>query len=406
MKEAKAIPRRVAALLLAVLCIRALPQPLQLTSDVRAVTQADIDAKKKEADALAAKKKDLEKEIAALAQDRTAALRQKNLLDEQIEIIEGEIKTANEQIDNYSALIRQTEANLAAKEEEEAQRYAIFCARVRAMEENGEISYWETLFKSRSFVDLLTRLDMISEIMDADQRVMESLRRMQAEIAEQKATLEIQRSEIEAQRAVLTARQSELETQRTAANDLIVKIKADEQANADLMDEMERLEAQVDREMEELMRQYALEREGQTESTFKWPVQSRYITSRFGPRSASSTNYVGSTNHKGVDVGRVYYTSDVWAAKSGKVTVAQYNNSYGYYVVINHGDGTQTLYAHLSKITTSVGTRVAQGQKIGVTGSTGHSTGPHLHYEIWSNGVRTDPIQYYNKNLFTFASYA
>ncbi|MBQ3497406.1 MAG: peptidoglycan DD-metalloendopeptidase family protein [Oscillospiraceae bacterium] len=405
MRRMNAIPRRIAALLLAVFCILALPQPF-LTSGVRAVTQADIDAKKKEAEALEAKKKNLEKEIAALANDRAAALRQKNLLDEQIEVIEGEIKTTNEQIDNYSALIRQTEAELAAKEEEEAQRYAIFCARVRAMEENGEISYWETLFKSRSFVDLLTRLDMISEIMDADQRVMESLRQMQTEIAAKKAELEFQRSEIEVQRAALTARQTELEAQRAAATDLIVKIRADEQANADLMDEMERLEAQVDRELEELMRQYALEREGQTESSFKWPVQSRYITSRFGARSASSTNYVGSTNHKGVDVGRVYYTSDVWAAKTGKVTKAEYNNSYGYYVVINHGDGTQTLYAHLSKITTSAGTRVAQGQKIGVTGSTGHSTGPHLHYEIWSNGVRVDPLQYYNKNLFTFASYA
>ena len=121
-----------------------------------------------------------------------------------------------------------------------------------------------------------------------------------------------------------------------------------------------------------------------------WPVDSRYITSTVGGRA--SPGGIGSTNHKGTDIGRVGYTSSIYAAKSGTVIVSQYSSSYGNYVVISHGSGNTTLYAHMSSRKVEVGQYVNQGDVIGITGSTGNSTGPHLHFEVTENGVRVNPL--------------
>ena len=123
-----------------------------------------------------------------------------------------------------------------------------------------------------------------------------------------------------------------------------------------------------------------------------WPVNSRRITSTFGGRA--SPGGIGSTNHKGLDIGGVGYNSQVFAAKAGTVIVSQYSRGYGNYVVVSHGSGNTTLYAHMSSRKVSVGQYVKQGAVLGITGSTGNSTGPHLHFEITENGVRINPQKY------------
>ncbi len=125
-----------------------------------------------------------------------------------------------------------------------------------------------------------------------------------------------------------------------------------------------------------------------------WPVPSRTINSYFGYRSPEETGGVGSTYHRGIDIGRVYYSTTVVASKGGYVAISTYSDSYGNYVVIDHGDGSKTLYAHMSSRSVSAGQTVYQGQAIGVTGSTGNSTGPHLHFEIMINGSNVDPLGY------------
>lgn len=149
----------------------------------------------------------------------------------------------------------------------------------------------------------------------------------------------------------------------------------------------------------ELSRQLAAQQaaSGQTTSNaalggYIWPVSSRRITSPFGNRNTGIAG--ASTNHKGVDIGGVYYSSEVHAAKAGTVIVSQYSSSYGNYVVVSHGSGNTTLYAHMSSRSVSVGQWVDQGDVLGITGSTGISSGPHLHFEITENGVRVDPLQY------------
>ena len=147
-----------------------------------AVTQADIDALKNESSDLSAEKKELQAKLDSLAEDKSTAMERKTLLDQQIATTSAQISNVEEQIQQYATLISQKEEELTQAQEDEEEQYELFCARVRAMEKRGEVSYWSVLFRAESFTDLLSRLDMINEIMDSDQRVIDELKDLQAEI--------------------------------------------------------------------------------------------------------------------------------------------------------------------------------------------------------------------------------
>ena len=363
-----------------------------------AVTQEDIQKLKDEASDLNTQKKELEKQLDALADDKAEVLARRKKLDDQISTTSAQIQNVESQISAYEALIEQTEAELADAEQREAAQYELFCQRVRAMEEQGEVSYWSVLFGATSFSDMLSRLNDVNEVMDADQAIIDELKALQVEISEKKASLENSKAESEAAKADLVSKKKELDQQRQEANALVKEIQANEseyQATLDELDaEEERIQADIVRKSKELAAQQAAQ--GQSAQSnpggYIWPVDSRYITSTVGGRA--SPGGVGSTNHKGTDIGRVGYTSKIYAAKAGTVIVSQYSNSYGHYVVVSHGAGNTTLYAHMSSRSVSVGQYVNQGDVLGITGSTGNSTGPHLHFEVTENGVRINPLSH------------
>lgn len=364
-----------------------------------AVTQADINALQSDADELDAKRKELESQLDSLSDDKAQALKRKELLDQQISNTSAQIANVEAQISEYEELITQTEAELADAEEREEAQYELFCSRVRSMEEQGTVSYWSVLFKADSFTDLLSRLDFVNEIMDYDQRVIQDLQDLQQEITEKKESLEDSRSESEAAKAKLVSEKSTLDKQRADAVTLVNEINANEAEYQSTLDAIDAEEEAIQARIVELSRQLAAQQaaSGQTTSNaalggYIWPVSSRRITSPFGNRNTGIAG--ASTNHKGVDIGGVYYSSEVHAAKSGTVIVSQYSSSYGNYVVVSHGSGNTTLYAHMSSRSVSVGQWVDQGDVLGITGSTGISSGPHLHFEITENGVRVDPLQY------------
>ena len=361
-----------------------------------AVTWADVNELKDEANSLDAEKKELEAQLDALADDKSQAVARKELLDQQIANTEAQIANVQAQIDEYAALITQTEQELTEAEEQEAAQYELFCDRVREMEKQGEVSYWAVLFRATSFTDLLGRLDAVNEVMQYDQGVINDLKALQAGSEEKKATLETSKTESEAARSELESKKSELNTQRNEANAVIQELTANENETeavlADLEAEQDALWAEAQRLSDQLVAEQAANGQS-TESNpggYIWPVDSRYITSTVGGRA--SPGGIGSTNHKGTDIGRVGYTSPIYASKSGTVIVSQYSSSYGNYVVISHGSGNTTLYAHMSSRKVSVGEYVNQGDVIGITGSTGNSTGPHLHFEVTENGVRVNPL--------------
>ena len=391
-KRAGRVFQVLAALLLAVcvLCVDLSP--------ALAVTQADIDKLKNNASDLSQQKKELQSKISALSDDIANNMKKKELLDSEISVLSSEISNVESQISTYASLITQTEAELLDAQEREAAQYELFCKRVRAMEERGTISYWSVLFKADSFTDLLSRLDFINEIMDSDQKVIQDLQDLQAEIEEKKESLETQKAESEAAKAELVSKKSELNKQREAANALVAQLRASKSEYQEDMDDLsaeaEAVQAQILKLSKELAAQQAAQGKPSNAALggYIWPVSSRRITSTFGGRA--SPGGIGSTNHKGLDIGGVGYTTEIHAAKAGTVIVSQYSRSYGNYVVVSHGSGNTTLYAHMSSRKVSVGQYVNQGDVLGITGSTGNSTGPHLHFEITENGTRINPLKY------------
>ena len=363
-----------------------------------ALTWADIDDLKSDAEALAGQKKELQSKLDSLADDKSRALERKRLLDQQIANTGAQIQNVEAQIGDYEVLIAQTEAELLDAQQRERGQYELFCRRVREMEERGTVSYWAVLFKAASFTDLLSRLDIINEIMDSDQRVISGLQALQAEIEEKKTELEAGKTASQAARAELVEKKAELSAQRTAADKLVQEIQGNEAAYAATLDEIDQEEEYIQKRIVQLSRELAIQEAAQGKPSnaaaggYIWPVGSRRITSPMGSRYTGIPG--ASTNHKGVDIGGVGYTSEIHAAKAGTVIVSQYSSSYGNYVVVSHGSGNTTLYAHMSSRKVAEGDDVDQGDVLGITGSTGISNGPHLHFEITENGERVDPLIY------------
>jgi len=384
---------------LAVLCLFALlvadAAPFSLTRDAdAAVTQAQIDAKKAEKKSLEAQKNELKTQLVTLQREKNTAVAQKANLDSQIAVIRSEISNAEELISQYEQLISQTEAELAETQAKRRAQYELFCARVRAMEERGTVSFWSVIFHSASFSEMLAAVDFISEIMESDQRVIDDLKTMEAELAEQQAVLEGQLSEQEEVRAELASRSAELNEQLQAAQAIISDLAADEAEYKKLIAEKEAAMEKEQAEIQRLSRELAAQ-QGNTTATkggYIWPCSSHYVTSPLGSRYTGIKG--ASTNHMGIDIGRVGYSTQAVASKAGTVIISAYNRYRGNYVVISHGSGNTTTYQHLSKRSVNVGDKVSQGQVVGITGSSGVSSGPHLHFEISENGQIVDPLKY------------
>ncbi len=402
MKKWKQFCRMAAAMVLALCLVGGELSP------VLAVSQQDIDKLKNEAKELGSQKKQLEAKLKELAGNKAKVLEQKKLLDQQIANTSSQIQNVEAQIADYADLITQTEAELADAEQREAAQYDLFCKRVRAMEESGEVSYWSVLFGASSFTDMLTRLNDVNEVMDADQKVIDDLKALQVEITEKKEELEDSKAEREAAKADLVSKKSELDKQRQQAVAMVNEINDNEQENKDTLAALDKEEDRILAEANRLSKKLAEEQAAKGQSArsnpggYIWPVDSRYITSTVGGRA--SPGGIGSTNHKGTDIGRVGYTSPIYAAKAGTVIISQYSSSYGNYVVISHGSGNTTLYGHMSSRKVEAGQTVKQGDVIGITGSTGHSTGPHLHFEITENGVRINPLSHGAKPCMGYLS--
>ena len=383
------VKKRILRGVLALVCLAAMlladAAPFSVVPTASAlVTQSQIDEKKKEKSDLESQKAKLQAELKSLQRNKSDALAQKENLDTQIAVIRSEITNTEEQIAQYEELIAQTEAEIADTQRRHAAQYELFCARVRAMEERGTVSYWSVLFHSADFSEMLAAMDFIGEIMESDQRVIDDLQATEESLAAQQEVLEGQLAEQEAVRDELAARNAELNDQLSAARALITSIAADEAEYKKLIAEKEAAAAKEQEEIVRLSRELAAQQnQGATKGGYIWPCSSHYVTSPLGSRYTGIAG--ASTNHMGIDIGR---------SKAGTVIIATYNRYRGNYVVVSHGSGNTTTYQHLSKISVKVNQKVSQGQALGITGATGVSRGPHLHFEITENGQIVDPLKY------------
>lgn len=378
--------------LTAAVAVSLLPEAVVVPAS--AVTQAEIDAMKEEANSLKQQQEEIQDQLDSLAADRENAMARKTLLEQQINATRAEISSIAAQISKYDELIAQKQTELDEAEAEEQAQYELFCERVRYMEEQGEVSYWSILFSSKDFADLLDNAMMVEEIMDYDNQVMDQLIALREQIEQDKAELETARQEQQDAKAEQEAAQANLQAQESEVDALLSQISNQE-------DELEAREAQLRAASDAATAEIAAaERElaaqianVPSESGFLWPLPGRYnLSSLFGSRKHPITGK--ANNHTGIDIPASSGTS-ILAAKSGVVTTSTYNNSYGNYVVVSHSDGTSTLYAHMVRRNCSKGDTVSQGQVIGYVGTTGSSTGNHLHFEVRVNGSRVDPINYF-----------
>lgn len=399
MKKRHNMIRKILALTLTLALVLPLTGPAVIM-EAEAVTQAEIDALKSDASKLNDQKKDIQNQLKSVRADKSKALDQKELLEQQIDVIVSEISNLDAQISKYTELIGQKETELAENEANQQKQYELFCQRVRVMEEEGESSYWSILFSSSDFSDLLDNFMMIEEIIEYDNGIMESLLALQKQIETDKAELESAKSEQEAAKAEQVAARQELKSQEAEVDKLIGEISTQEdqleKMEADLKKAADAANAEIKKKEQELASQI---KNVPSESGFLWPLTNyNTLSSLFGNRKHPITGK--PNNHTGIDIPAPKGTP-ILAAKSGVVSISTKNSSYGNYVVVSHSDGTSTLYAHMSARSVKEGQTVTQGQKLGEVGTTGSSTGNHLHFEIRVNGNRVDPVNYFkDKTLY------
>lgn len=431
---------RLAALLLATaLILTALP-----TSGM-AVTKEEIANLRAQAASLEKEKAALQQQINEVAASKNSALEQKQLLEQKIEVLRNQIAVSEATIADLTDQIAQKEQELADAKAEEARYFDLFCDRVRSMEEDGDISYWVILFQAESFSSLLDQLTMIGEIMDYDQEVRDQLEAARIAVDMAKQALEQSKAEEEQVRASLNNQKSELQAEEAKVDALIGQLTSQAAAYADEMDILQADADNMAKEIKQAEKTYAAQLEAQRKAEeaareaeearkaeeakkaaaakaaasvgiqnasattpssgtavrtggggFIWPLSGyTRVSSTYGYRTHPVTHQYRF--HGGIDIPAPNGTP-IMAAKSGVVIISTLGGSYGNHVAIAHGDGTRTLYAHMSSRAVSAGQSVSQGQVIGYVGSTGRSTGNHLHYEIWtgsSSSSRTNPLNYY-----------
>ena len=375
------------------------------------VTQSDIQNIKDELGDIQAQKKEAEKKLNSIRNDLSRAKEQVALVQEQVLLCEQEINVSQAMLDKYDAQIAEKELEIQGLEEQEEAQYQEFYQQVRWMEETGGVSYLSILFEARSFADMLDYAMLIGDIMDYSDRIINELKETQRQLGLARDALESDRADQALVQQELEGRREELEQKRADAQTLLGQIAASESEYAKQAKELAESEAKINRELKEAERKYAaqlaeLERQRQaavnmTSGNWYWPLPGRYkLSSLFGGR----TLYGRYDNHTGTDIPAPSGTP-IYAAQDGIVTTVnrnRYASSYGYYCTISHGGGYVTLYAHQCQVpAVSEGQTVRKGQVIGYVGTTGNSTGNHLHFELRVNGVRNSALKLYPGMTFT-----
>ena len=340
-------------------------------------------------------RKELEKRIAELRNQQAYAINDKKVFDEMIAAIDFEIKESEILIEEYKELIAQEEINIADTQEEYEKNYALFLDVIKFLHEEGSANYLEILLESDSFANFLTRVDTVTNILEYNKKVINNLQQTKENLEKRKQYYEdwiIEYGEELERLAVI--RKNAKEWQQTAKA-AIEEAERKIQENIALQAELDREEREMQKEIERLQREYQLRQESLKKyvgGEFLWPVpiSNKKISSDFGGRKSPITGRW--EQHNGIDIPAPLNT-DIFAANDGTVILSQYSAGYGNYIVIDHGGGKSTLYAHNNTNLKKVGDTVKRGDVIAKIGTTGWSTGWHLHFGYYEDGVPLNPLQ-------------
>ena len=338
----------------------------------------DVEKERKE---VKEKLSDAEKKIADIVIEIDELEQEMHELEDIMEANEKEMKKTEKDIEKVQKEIDE----LKRKIEE---RFDILKERAKSYQESGgNASFLDVLFDAETFNEFISRVSAISKITDADAELIEEQKRDKRKVEAKKASLEEMKEELEAKQEQLEDQKEE----KQKANKKLKKKKSNLNKSVDKLemknDKLSDLETKLTKEKESGV-SFA---DDNGDGEFGWPTEGGYVSSPMGKRWGKM--------HKGIDIARTDRSTSppIYAAEKGTVSVAGQINGYGNAVIINHGNGKETLYGHMSELKVRSGQHVKRGQQIGVMGSTGHSTGIHLHFEVHDNGKLQNPIGYLNK---------
>ena len=329
----------------------------------------------------------------------------KNAVDKEIALLHTQVNNINQQIISYIQLIADSQDDLDEAEILLDRLNEKYRQRVRAMEEEGTISYWQVLFQAKSFTDFLDRVNLIDEIAEADQRRLSEMKQAADLVQSAQDRLFGEKADLEQSQEELARSQEMLEEKRTESDDILRDLAARQEEFLLLLDESEAKQDALMKEIAQKEKEYSnakyqeklakLALQGNnppSDATWLTPVSGYTITSAFGMRIHPVYGY--QLMHNGIDMACPQGTP-IYATRAGTVTMASYQaGGAGYYVSINHGDGFSSIYMHMTHYVVSAGQSVSAGQLIGYVGNTGVSTGPHLHFGISYAGTYVNPLAY------------
>ena len=406
----------MAAVMLLTLMLSLLPTPASAASSSEIRKQ--INALKEEKEAIKDKIEEVQGQYEENENEIVDLMERKSVIDQEVQLLNEQVDNINDQLKAFNLLIADKQDELDNAEERYQQLNDDNKLRIRTMEEEGELSYWEVLFKANNFSDLLDRLNMVEEIAASDNRRLQELADAANNVVEAQQELEVEKEDMEKTKEELDSTQAELDAKVQESMDLLQELLSKGDELTALQEEYEAMEAEFLEQIAQKEVEYDAAKQAEWEAYMAtyvpptteggsggsggsggtsggggWvrPCSYTSITSPFGYRESPTTG--ASTYHQGVDLDTG--TGDpVVAARAGVVIAASYSSSAGYYVQIDHQDGFRSIYMHLSSIGASVGQIVSAGTYIGATGATGIATGDHLHFGISLNGVYVNPCNY------------
>lgn len=354
-------------------------------SMVTTVQATEIDDTKKKAEELEKKKKDAENEKASLSKQLKSVVSEMEDTEKKIETKENEISEKEEEL-------------IQAKVDENDQ-YESMKKRIRYMYENGNSQFIEILCESKSIGDFLNKAEYISTISSYDRNMLTEFQKVVQSVEDQEAALKAEYEELQAMQDDLIEKQDYVAELLVSKEDEINQLASELGDTQDKLSALEKAAAEALRKRKE--QQLAASSSGGSAGSpvvsgngmFTHPCPGyTYISSGFGYREQPIAG--ASTNHKGIDYAAPTGTP-IYAAAAGTVVSAEYSGNAGNMVVINHGNGLTTYYMHCHEIYVSAGQTVSKGQNIAIVGTTGNSTGPHLHFQVNENGTPVNPEKYY-----------
>lgn len=361
-------------------------------SFTQAFADGNIEELKKKQKNATEEMKQKKNEIKAIKQETQNVSKEIAELDKKMDEATIQLTEVEQEIKNIEASIKKTTQDLSEAEEDLEEKQDIFNSRLRVMYKTGNVGYLEILLSSADIKDFLTRKDMIKSIADHDVELIKYMKEQRDLIETTKIELENQKNEVEISKVKLETRKRDLAKVTRAKEELIDRLIQDEKAAESEYDKLNQYAKDIEADIVKLIRVTGPYSGGEMD----WPVPGRFrISSPYGYRIHPI--FKTKKLHTGIDIPAPTGTTIVAAAK-GTVIHTGTLGGYGKTVMLDHGGGIVTLYAHNSAITVSNGKTVNKGAEIARAGSTGYSTGPHLHFEVRKNGAYVDPLPWVKGN--------